>query len=151
MLPANVATLDNIKDYKAFTKDSRIKSLLLSGSSWFWSGVFRWISDCWILWNQFWCFISILTVPVKGKNAHPFYKKLSYLTGSEPTWNFNKYLISKDGKSVKLFNSKVLPESNEFTEASQNFYKLIRKYFIRFVNREYSIIYYSRYCINFNF
>jgi len=57
------------------------------------------------------------TVPVKGNNAHPFYKKLSYLTGSEPTWNFNKYLISKDGKSVRLFNSKVLPGSSELTEA----------------------------------
>ena len=71
------------------------------------------------------------TVLLKEKARHPFYKKLSYLTGSEPTWNFNKYLISKDGKSVKLFNSKVLPESNELTEAIPNFYKLIRKYFIR--------------------
>ena len=57
------------------------------------------------------------TVPVKGKNAHPFYKKLAYQTGSEPSWNFNKYLISKDGKYVRLFNSKVLPESNELTKA----------------------------------
>ena len=53
------------------------------------------------------------TVKVRGKTAHPFYKKLIAETGFSPSWNFNKYLISKEGKVVSTYGSKVKPDSEE--------------------------------------
>ena len=32
-------------------------------------------------------------------------------SGKEPSWNFNKFLISKEGKLVGMYDSKVLPSS----------------------------------------
>lgn len=48
-------------------------------------------------------------VHVVGPNATPFYKQLKAATGVEPGWNFHKYLIHKDGKTVESFTSKVKP------------------------------------------
>ncbi len=45
----------------------------------------------------------------------PFFKKLAEASGMEPNWNFNKYLISKDGLTVEGFRSKVKPSSEELT------------------------------------
>lgn len=56
------------------------------------------------------------TSKVKGKNAIELFKYLSNVTGSEPAWNFNKYLISKEGK-VSWFHHKVEPESAELINA----------------------------------
>ncbi|MDA0755314.1 MAG: glutathione peroxidase [Proteobacteria bacterium] len=57
------------------------------------------------------------TVKVRGKKAHPFYKKLKEESGVEPTWNFNKYLISKNGKVISTFKSGVKPDSKELISA----------------------------------
>ena len=57
------------------------------------------------------------TVKVRGKKAHPFYKKLIAETGFSPSWNFNKYLISKEGKVVSTYGSKVKPDSEELISA----------------------------------
>ena len=57
------------------------------------------------------------TVKVRGKKAHPFYKKLTAETGVTPSWNFNKYLISKDGKVISTYGSKVKPDSQELIAA----------------------------------
>ena len=51
------------------------------------------------------------TTRVRGDQAHPLFKKLSRESGKEPSWNFNKYLISKEGKLVGMYDSKVLPAS----------------------------------------
>lgn len=48
-------------------------------------------------------------VKVVGSGATPFYKQLKAATGVEPGWNFHKYLIHKDGKTVESFTSKVKP------------------------------------------
>ena len=48
---------------------------------------------------------------VKGPDANPVYRKLAEATGQAPQWNFHKYLISRDGKTVKAFPSKVTPDS----------------------------------------
>ena len=32
-------------------------------------------------------------------------------------WNFNKFLVGKDGKILKRFESKVTPDSEELTKA----------------------------------
>ncbi|MBM3176547.1 MAG: glutathione peroxidase [Bacteroidetes bacterium] len=47
-------------------------------------------------------------VSVKGDDQHPLFQWLKEKSGSEPTWNFCKYLIKADG-SVKFFSSKVKP------------------------------------------
>lgn len=48
---------------------------------------------------------------VKGSNANALFKKLADVTGQEPGWNFNKYLVSVDGRSVTHFPSNVTPAS----------------------------------------
>ena len=60
-------------------------------------------------------FPMFATTPVKGKNAHPFYKSLAQITGNKPGWNFHKFLISKNGE-VKSFDTKVEPDSTELME-----------------------------------
>lgn len=58
-------------------------------------------------------------VSVAGKDIHPFFQEL---TSADPrfkgkvTWNFNKFLIGRDGKLAARFDSKVKPESKEMTE-----------------------------------
>jgi glutathione peroxidase len=50
---------------------------------------------------------------VAGPNADPFFKSLRAATGEAPQWNFHKYLISPDGKTVYSFSSQVEPDSRE--------------------------------------
>ena len=57
------------------------------------------------------------TVKVRGKKAHSFYKKLKAESGVAPSWNFNKYLISKEGKVIATYGSGVKPDSLELTSA----------------------------------
>jgi len=53
---------------------------------------------------------------VSGKNANPFFKALAKATGEEPTWNFHKYLIAPDGKTVHSFATPVEPDSPEILQ-----------------------------------
>ncbi len=46
---------------------------------------------------------------VKKENAHPFYVQLAELSGTYPTWNFQKYLIGRDGKFIAQFNPHTKP------------------------------------------
>lgn len=54
---------------------------------------------------------------VVGAEANAFYLALSKATSAQPKWNFHKYLISADAKTVKSFASNVTPESASFQEA----------------------------------
>ncbi|WP_292993090.1 glutathione peroxidase [Nitrosomonas sp.] len=45
---------------------------------------------------------------IKG-NAHPFYVQLAKLSGTYPTWNFQKYLIGRDGKLIAHFSPHTKP------------------------------------------
>ena len=47
---------------------------------------------------------------VTGANANPLYSDLIKATGNQPKWNFNKYLIDRNGKVIDYFPSKVTPE-----------------------------------------
>ncbi|MFX6842455.1 glutathione peroxidase, partial [Acinetobacter baumannii] len=49
---------------------------------------------------------------VKSEPREPFYSDLIKATGSAPAWNFHKYLIGRDGRSVSAFPSNVAPDSN---------------------------------------
>ena len=55
-----------------------------------------------------------------GAERHPLYTALSGPTSPAPgpvTWNFNKYLISRDGKILAHFESDVEPESSTLIKA----------------------------------
>lgn len=54
-------------------------------------------------------FTMLETSKVTGQNANLLFKRLSRATGKEPGWNFSKYLVSPDGKTVKHFASQVKP------------------------------------------
>lgn len=45
-------------------------------------------------------------IKVNGKDAHPLYQYLKEQTGGAPIkWNFNKFLIDKEGKIIKRYLS----------------------------------------------
>ncbi len=48
------------------------------------------------------------TTVIKG-NAHPLYVQLAELSGTYPTWNFQKYLIGRDGKLIAHFSPHTKP------------------------------------------
>lgn len=54
-------------------------------------------------------------ISVLGADQHPLYAWLKEKTGSEPTWNFCKYIVKPDG-TVKFFNQKVNPMSKEILD-----------------------------------
>ena len=49
---------------------------------------------------------------VVSAEANPFYKKLAAATGKRPTWNFHKYLVSKNGDAVISFPSSFGPNNS---------------------------------------
>ncbi len=49
--------------------------------------------------------------PVKGAQAHPFYKAVADQTGFVPAWNFNKILIGPDGSVVATWGSNTRPDA----------------------------------------
>lgn len=57
-------------------------------------------------------FTMIAPSHVKGTNANPVFKTLAEQSAA-PKWNFNKYLVGKDGKLIKHFGSAVEPDNRE--------------------------------------
>lgn len=64
-------------------------------------------------------FAMFAPVEVRGKSAHPVFKFLNEKTSS-PNWNFYKYLVSADRKTVTRFNSRTKPLSKEMLDAIEN-------------------------------
>jgi len=60
---------------------------------------------------------------VKGAGANPVHRKLAEATGQAPQWNFHKYLISRDGKIVKAYSSKVTPDAPELAKELESLLK----------------------------
>ncbi len=57
-------------------------------------------------------------IPVKGPAKHPLYAMLVQTPpAGEVKWNFNKFLVGKDGKVIARFDSDVTPESPALTQA----------------------------------
>ena len=48
---------------------------------------------------------------VKGPQANPLFAELTRLSGTTPKWNFYKYLIARDGRTVEAYNSLTAPDS----------------------------------------
>jgi len=61
-------------------------------------------------------------ISVRGRDKHPLYK---YLTGKKTnpdfpgaiSWNFNKFLVSRDGRVVARFGSRTTPEDEKLIGA----------------------------------
>jgi glutathione peroxidase len=54
---------------------------------------------------------------VTGESAHPFYKEVKAVTGFQPSWNFNKVLIGRDGEVVATWGSSTRPLSRPVLQA----------------------------------
>ena len=52
-------------------------------------------------------------VTVKEGEAHPFFDHLAAAAGTNPTWNFHKYLIGRDGKVIAQFSPRTKPYDGE--------------------------------------
>jgi len=46
---------------------------------------------------------------VVGAQANPLFAALTQATGQAPAWNFNKYLVDRQGKPVAAYGSRVTP------------------------------------------
>ena len=54
---------------------------------------------------------------VDGADANPFYKDLKAATKKAPEWNFNKYLIGRDGKVLAHYGSRVTADDPALLDA----------------------------------
>ena len=66
-------------------------------------------------------FIITEKINTKGSELHPIYawltdKKLNGQINSTVKWNFQKYLLNKDGKLIDYFNSTTSPMSSKITK-----------------------------------
>ena len=52
-----------------------------------------------------------------GEEIHPIYEWLKEQTGTEVSWNFQKYLVDENGKLVGVFAPKIKPDSPELISA----------------------------------
>ena len=62
---------------------------------------------------------------VKGDNQHPLYAILTEATDTDGKagnvkWNFEKFLVGRDGHVVRRFRSKVVPENPALIEAIES-------------------------------
>ncbi len=57
---------------------------------------------------------------VRGETADPFYKALADAAGTEPRWNFHKYLLDRDGNLVGSFGSSTNPQGRKMIEAIES-------------------------------
>lgn len=48
-------------------------------------------------------------VAVKSSQAHPLFKQLAKESGISPRWNFNKYLIDRNGRVIRHYDSSEQP------------------------------------------
>ena len=62
-------------------------------------------------------FPMFTTTAVRGKDAHPLFAQLAQATGQSPSWNFNKYLVDRQGKPVAHFGSTTGPTSSSLVGA----------------------------------
>ena len=56
-------------------------------------------------------FPMFTSIAVRGPQAHPLFAALARSTGQAPSWNFNKYLVGRDGTPIAHFGSTTGPTS----------------------------------------
>lgn len=50
---------------------------------------------------------------VRGDDVNPFYKQLIKETGTQPKWNFYKYVIAPGAEKITVFSSLTKPDSDK--------------------------------------
>jgi glutathione peroxidase len=70
-------------------------------------------------------FPMMAKISVKGDDIHPLYKYLTVDSAmpGEIQWNFNKFLLDRDGRLVARYSSKVEPMSDELVSKIQSLLK----------------------------
>jgi glutathione peroxidase len=63
----------------------------------------------------------MIKIKVKGSEMHPLYQFLTQvgkngIKSSSVSWNFQKYLIGRDGKLEKIITPRTSPMSDEIVE-----------------------------------
>jgi len=61
-------------------------------------------------------FPMFVKTTVRGADALPLFKQLAEQTGTTPKWNFYKYVISRDGKSIHSYSSMTGPQDKSFVQ-----------------------------------
>ena len=56
-------------------------------------------------------------IHVTAGNAHPLYRDLATASGTYPRWNFNKYLIDRQGRVIAHYDASELPLGQTMTQA----------------------------------
>ncbi len=51
-----------------------------------------------------------------GAQRSPFFTALKQASGEAPQWNFHKYVIARDGKTVQSFGARVAPDNTDFVK-----------------------------------
>lgn len=58
---------------------------------------------------------------VVGRGANPLYQQLAQKTGETPQWNFHKYVIGRDGQTVRSYPSSLDPKNPSFVKDIERF------------------------------
>lgn len=58
---------------------------------------------------------------VVGSATNPLYRQLAERTSDRPRWNFHKYLIARDGQTVRSYGSRVDPKDPGFQKDIEKF------------------------------
>ncbi|MCL6416051.1 glutathione peroxidase [Aestuariirhabdus sp. Z084] len=61
-------------------------------------------------------FTMIAPTSVRGENSNPVFRELAAQTQA-PAWNFNKYLVDREGVVVRHFGSQTRPDDPRFRQA----------------------------------
>ena len=61
-------------------------------------------------------FIKSRVADSAGAQKSALFAELKQITGDAPSWNFHKYLIARDGKTVQSFGSMTSPDSSSFVK-----------------------------------
>ena len=66
---------------------------------------------------QFPMFIKSRVAASAGDQVNPLFADLRERTGVSPKWNFHKYVIARDGKTVRSFGSTTRPQDRAFLQS----------------------------------
>lgn len=59
-------------------------------------------------------------ISVKGEDQHPLYQYLTETTGKPVTWNFQKFIVDKNGEVQHVFEPTVSVQQPEFVQAIES-------------------------------